>query len=68
MSVTREQVLAMEYLEKKEPWRRRTLADPGECKYCDKCRERGDTFFPPHDASLNCRSGCHSHCSCGTCF
>lgn len=39
---------------------------PGECPSCD--RDRASMFHPPHDASPNCRSGKHSHCSCDVCF
>jgi hypothetical protein len=41
-------------------------APAGECGYCDKQKEGG--FFPPHDASVNCESGRHNHCTCDTCF
>lgn len=51
-----------------EPPRRRSQAEPGECAYCDREREAGNSFFPPHDASQHCESGKHAHCSCDTCF
>lgn len=44
---------------------RRSEAPVGECKYCDENRGQ---FKPPHDASQNCQSGKHPHCSCDTCF
>jgi len=53
--------------------RRRHLAPPGECKSCDNVRsaarlESGSYFAPPHDASPNCKSGKHNHCTCSVCF
>jgi len=47
---------------------RRSRAEPGECKFCDTMRQDGVTFHPPHDASANCESGKHAHCTCDTCF
>lgn len=47
---------------------RRHKLPPGECKYCDRERDAGSTFHPPHDASQRCESGKHSHCTCDTCF
>lgn len=47
---------------------KRHKAEPGECKYCDELRERGETFHPSHDASRNCESGRRPHCSCDCCF
>ena len=35
---------------------------------CAYCEEHGDGMMPPHDASPNCQSGGHSHCTCDTCF
>lgn len=40
----------------------------GECAYCDREREAGNSFHPPHDASSGCRSGKRDHCSCDMCF
>ena len=48
--------------------RARGLRPAGECAYCDELHERGETFFPPHDASSNCRSGRRPHCTCDTRF
>lgn len=48
--------------------KRRHKAAPGECAYCDREREQGNTFHPSHEASPHCRSGRHNHCSCDTCF
>ena len=36
------------------------------CTYC--ARYKKGEMFPPHDASENCESGSHSHCTCDTCF
>ncbi len=55
-------------MEEKKRVRRRDLADEGECWYCDKLREDGVSFFPWHDASMNCQSGRRAHCTCDTCF
>lgn len=46
--------------------RRASLIPPGECKACDEYRNY--SMFPPHDASQNCESGKHPHCTCSTCF
>ena len=62
-----DRVLNEEQQKPARKWRQ-SRATEGECKYCDELRERGETFAPPHDASLNCQSGGHNHCSCGTCF
>jgi hypothetical protein len=44
---------------------------------CRMCREEvyaridtmpGDVFMPRHKASVRCRSGRRSHCTCDTCF
>lgn len=43
-------------------------APKGECKTCDDTRERGETHFPDHYASMGCKSGKHPHCTCDTCF
>jgi len=62
--------------------RRRQKAPLGDCKTCDQEREeearRAEilardidsmmAFHPPHDASPNCESGGHNHCSCNVCF
>lgn len=53
---------------KPRPIFRRNMADPGECAYCDEERAAGNSFFPPHDPSPNCRSGKHKHCTCDICF
>jgi hypothetical protein len=50
------------------PPKRRHRADEGECEMCDRMRKEGRDFHPPHDASLNCQSRGHAHCSCRTCF
>jgi hypothetical protein len=47
---------------------RRDMAAPGECAYCDRMRAQDEKFFPRHDASCNCQSGRHEHCTCDTCF
>lgn len=47
---------------------RRSKLDAWQCVYCDRERQAGNDFHPPHDASLNCESGKHNHCSCDTCF
>lgn len=44
------------------------MAPEGECAYCDREREAGNSFFPSHTASTRCRSGSHNHCTCDTCF
>lgn len=38
------------------------------CAYCDREKERGNTFFPPHHALPSCQSGGHNHCTCDGCF
>lgn len=48
--------------------KQRHQAPQGECSYCDREREAGNSFHPPHDASPRCRSGKRNHCSCDTCF
>lgn len=50
------------------PTPHRHKAPEGECAYCDRERAQGVNFHPPHDASPNCESGKHSHCTCDTCF
>lgn len=40
----------------------------GECACCDRERQASNMFHPFHDASEQCESGKHSHCSCDTCF
>lgn len=40
----------------------------GECAYCDIRFSEPTWVFPPHTASLNCKSGKHNHCICDTCF
>lgn len=38
----------------------------GECAHCDK---HGDeSMMPSHDASKDCESGKHPHCTCDTCY
>lgn len=44
------------------------FAPLGECNYCDREREQGNEFFPPHTARPSCQSGRHNHCTCDTCF
>jgi hypothetical protein len=43
-------------------------ASPGKCSYCDRERDAGISYHPPHDASEHCKSGKHPHCSCDICF
>lgn len=50
------------------PARRQHKLEPGQCAYCDREREDGNDWHPSHDASQNCQSGKHPHCSCDTCF
>lgn len=50
------------------PRRRCYTAPEGECAYCDRLVREDITFAPPHDASPNCESGGHNHCTCDTCF
>ncbi len=50
------------------PAHRYTLAPRGECAYCDRARDTGDTMCPPHTASSRCNSGKHDHCTCDTCY
>ena len=54
--------------ERTRPAHRRTKAEPGGCAYCDRMRASGEDFHPSHDASRNCQSGGHEHCSCDRCF
>jgi hypothetical protein len=53
--------LECERLADQRPHRRQT--DP-DCSWCQKWQGQG----PAHDASPNCESGGHSHCTCDTCF
>ena len=59
----------------------RQLMPPGECDYCDTCREKHggpSGFFPSHDGSKACRGMPYSiakagpsgraHCTCDGCF
>jgi hypothetical protein len=39
---------------------------PGECPYCDSCRD--DNMMPSHTASDRCESGRHNHCTCDRCY
>jgi hypothetical protein len=48
------------------PTPRRSILPEGECAYCD--RTRSHSIAPSHDASPNCQSGKHPHCTCDTCF
>ncbi len=48
--------------------RRRHKLPPGECMTCDHERELKNDFHPSHDATKQCQSGKHNHCSCDTCF
>lgn len=45
---------------------RRYHLKPGQCAYCDK--HKPGEMMPPHDASENCESGKHAHCTCDVCF
>lgn len=54
--------------EYRRPSRYLHKAPPGECTYCDRERSYNNNFHPSHNASPNCRSGGHNHCSCDTCF
>lgn len=47
---------------------RRHKLPQGDCAYCDRERADGCSFHPSHDASEDCYSGKHPHCSCDTCF
>lgn len=59
---------------------RRWMVQPGACGICDDGRreieqrrlrgvERPEIVMMPwHDASENCESGKHEHCTCDTCF
>jgi len=38
------------------------------CKYCQDCKEKGETLMPPHFAKLRCESGGKEHCTCDICF
>jgi len=38
------------------------------CKYCEECKEKGDTAMPPHYAKDRCKSGKYNHCTCDTCY
>jgi hypothetical protein len=40
----------------------------GNCPYCVSCLSKGDKYFPRHNASMNCESGGHDHCSCDICY
>ena len=44
-----------------------TIALQGSCSTCDEIKTSGG-FGPRHEASPNCQSGKHSHCTCDTCF
>lgn len=39
-----------------------------KCSFCVEQENKGNTFFPPHQASENCESGKYDHCTCDTCF
>lgn len=47
---------------------RRQKAPQGLCTTCDNERRVKSDFHPPHDASPECSSGGHPHCSCDVCF
>ena len=47
---------------------RRHKAEAGQCYYCDCERKAGNDHHPSHDASSDCESGKHPHCSCDICF
>lgn len=55
-------------LKTKPTYSREAMAPEGECAYCDKLRKEGATFFPYHDASMNCPCGRRPHCTCDICF
>ena len=38
------------------------------CDYCDEMKKKGESHFPPHDASPRCESGKKDHCTCDVCF
>jgi hypothetical protein len=40
--------------------------EPGQCQYCDQCRD--DKMMPSHTASERCESGKRPHCACDTCY
>ena len=44
------------------------MAPKGECVTCDRERSEGNVHFPAHNASTNCRSGAHNHCTCDACW
>ena len=50
------------------PTPRRQFDTSGDCKTCETEREKGNSFFPPHDASPRCESGKRPHCTCNVCF
>lgn len=35
---------------------------------CETCRTYRGQMAPPHQASKNCESGGHDHCTCDVCF
>lgn len=39
-----------------------------DCGYCERQRDKQETFFPSHWASDRCESGKRNHCSCDACF
>lgn len=38
------------------------------CDYCQREKEKGNTFFPDHRALSVCRSGGRNHCTCPACW
>jgi hypothetical protein len=36
------------------------------CETCEAAKDHGGG--PPHDASPDCKSGGHKHCTCDVCF
>jgi hypothetical protein len=48
--------------------RERYVPDTEKYPECETCREINGGFGPRHEASINCRSGKHAHCTCDTCF
>ena len=39
-----------------------------DCPFCQREKEHGNTFFPPHNPSTYCLSGKRPHCTCNYCF
>lgn len=45
-----------------------TATRRGRVKDCPTCLASEHLHMPAHDASENCQSGRHTHCSCNVCF